>query len=543
MKKKVHSFAMGQTESNRLIPGGPQGVADVLEAMLAENPKAEALVSATRRLSYADLDREVTKAANAMLRLGIGPGDRVAACLPNECDIVIAFLATMRIGAIWVGIGQILAPPEKVHLLGDAEPTAMLADQSTWEEIGRLLDDRPEIRLRRLLVGNGEATVEPWIDLVAAASGDPVEKAIDPFAPAAIAYTSGTTGLPKGAVHSQHNIALVCVGQREVGRFRMYSRQGVVLPLTLLNMQICGPVAAFVTKSCSVIMGRPRPLEIAEWVRTERLMTFGAVPTMIQDLLTDPGVTDRDLETLSEPWVGGSEPSEEFRRVYEERFGFAPATAYGLTEGPNGVATEINGESHKPGSSGRAYPTMKIHVLDDEGREVPTGEQGEICIGPATEGPWAGIYTPMLGYWRQPEASAEVLAGGLLHSGDLGHLDEDGHLFITGRKKELILRGGSNVYPAEVERTLAEHPAVRQCAVLGLPSERLGERVGAAIELEAGAAPDAEEMIEFCRGRLAAYKVPQAIAFVDAMPLTAMGKIRKLDLIPAFTAEKSAQAG
>jgi long-chain acyl-CoA synthetase len=514
----------------------------VLAAMLAEDPGAEALVSGTRRLTYAELDQEANRAANALLALGVRPGDRVAACLPNECAIVIAFLGAMRIGAIWVGIGQILAAPEKAHLLTDSEAVALLADAATWEQLDSRPEGRPRLAHNIVIGGSSRGWLEPWEALIKSAHARRPEIDVDPFAPAVIAYTSGTTGLPKGAVHSQHNIVLVGVAKREVGRYRMYSRQGVVLPLTLLNMMICGPLAAFITKSCSVIMGRPRPLEIAAWVRKEKLMTFAAVPTMIQDLLTHPEVDKGDLATLTEPWVGGSEPSEEFRRLYEDRFGCAPATAYGLTEGPNGVATEINGEPHKPGSSGRAYPTMRIHILDSSGQSLPIGEIGEICVGPATDGPWDSVYTPMLGYWKQPEESRIALAGGLLHTGDLGYLDSDGDLFITGRRKELILRGGSNIYPAEVERVLTGHDAVRRCAVLGLPSARLGERVVAAIELEPGyaPAPSAGDLIAFCRGRLASYKVPEAVIFVPELPLTSMGKIRKLDLVDAFPPEPSA---
>jgi acyl-CoA synthetase (AMP-forming)/AMP-acid ligase II len=232
--------------------------------------------------------------------------------------------------------------------------------------------------------------------------------------------------------------------------------------------------------------------------------------------------------------VGGSECPEEFRRLYRERFGSEVAIGYGMTEAPTAVTRTAGESSSEPGLCGRAYPQIEITIRDEAGRVLPPGAEGEICVGPAREGAWAGIYTPMLGYWNKPEASAEALRGGRYHSGDLGVLTVDGTLFIRGRRNELILRGGANVYPAEVERVLKQHPAVAEAAVLGIPDTRLGQRVMAAVVLAPGAHATCESLRAHCAAELARYKVPERIAIAAELPKNAMAKVIKPRLLPLF---------
>jgi acyl-CoA synthetase (AMP-forming)/AMP-acid ligase II len=187
-----------------------------------------------------------------------------------------------------------------------------------------------------------------------------------------------------------------------------------------------------------------------------------------------------------------------------------------------------------PGLCGRALPQVEITIRDEAGRVLPPGEEGEICVGAASAGPWAGVYTPMLGYWRKPEATAKALRDGIYYSGDLGVQEPDGTLYIRGRRNELILRGGANVYPAEVERVLAAHPAVEDCVVLGIPDVRLGERVVAAVVLAPDARVGAEQLQNHCREQLARYKIPDRIAFVVGLPRNAMSKVIKRRLAPLF---------
>jgi acyl-CoA synthetase (AMP-forming)/AMP-acid ligase II len=515
------------------IPGGPQSVAEVLDRILAEDAARPALVGRHGRLSYAELDAAANRAARVLAELGVGPGDRIAACLPNDVDIVIAFLAAMRLGALWVGVNRPLAPPEKAYLLNDSGAAVLLATADVAEELAPLRGQLASLR-ELVVVSPGEVDCR-WRAALAAADGAVrPEVEIDPWGPAAISYTSGTTGFPKGAVHSQHNIVLVGAVSAWERTYPDDVAQGVVLPLTILNLMILGPVLAWQYGACSVAMDRIDAVGVAEWVRNEQVGSFAAVPTILHDLLTHPDVKPEDLASLTQPMVGGATCPEEFRSLYRERYGREVAIGYGMTEAPTAVTRADGGASATPGLCGKALPQVEIVIHDEEGRSLPPGEEGEICVGPAKTGPWAGIYTPMLGYWDRPEATAQALRDGYYHSGDVGVMEADGSVFIRGRRNELILRGGANVYPAEVERVLQDHPAVSEAAVLGIPDTRLGQRVVAAVVLEPAGAVSAEDLQTHCRAQLARYKVPERVAVVGAMPRNAMSKVVKRELEALF---------
>jgi long-chain acyl-CoA synthetase len=492
-------------------------------------PDRLALVGRSGRLSYAELEVAVNRAVAAFASLDVRPGQRVAACLPNDVDIVVAFLAAARLGAIWVGVNRPLARPEKAYLLRDSGSVFYL---TTRDLAAELAADRAGLSELRHV-----STLEEWRDRCVAA-GDPARSdgaVADPFAAAAIAYTSGTTGHPKGAVHSHHNLLLPGAVSAATGLYDAGTRQGVVLPLTILNLMVLAPLTAFQVGSTCVAMDRIDPVGLAGWVRDEQVGHFAAVPTIIHDLMTHPDVSPEDLASLERPMVGGADCPEEFRAMYRERFGREVGIGYGMTEAPTAVTSADGAAADKPGLCGTALPQVEIQVLDDEDRAVAPGELGEICVGPARTGPWAAVYTPMLGYWNRPEASAEALRGGLYHTGDIGFLEIDGRLFIRGRRNELILRGGANVYPAEVERVLGEHPEVAAAAVFGLQDARLGERVVAVVEREAAVEKvSAQALIEHVGSQLARYKTPDEIRFVDGMPRNAMGKIVKQRLRDLF---------
>jgi acyl-CoA synthetase (AMP-forming)/AMP-acid ligase II len=522
-----------QAERRPEIPGGgPQSVAAVLDAPLAADPTAEALVGRSGRLCFGELDVAANRAANALAALGIGPGDRVAVCLPNDVDIVVAFLGAMRLGALWVGINRVLAAPEKAYQLSDSGACALLATRDVAES---LEPHRAGLSaLRDTVCIEPGAGGDPWASRLAAADASRPGVSVDPFAPAAIAYTSGTTGFPKGAVHSQHNLLLPGAVSRHLGRYPAGQRMGVVLPLTILNLMVLGPLSAWQHGCCCVAIDRIDPEGLAGWIRDERVGSFAGVPTIFHDLLTHPDVEAADLASLVTPEVGGAECPEEFRALYRQRFGAEVRVGYGMTEAPTAVTWSDGSAAPEPGLCGRALPQVEILILDEGGSPCAPGEVGEICVAPARKGAFAGVYTPMLGYWNRPEVGAEALRAGVYHSGDLGVLDRDGTLFIRGRRNELILRGGANVYPAEVERALQELPGVAGCAVLGLPDARLGQRVVAAVESEPGASLSEEALREGISQRLARYKVPERIALVESLPRNAMSKVVKRALEPLF---------
>jgi acyl-CoA synthetase (AMP-forming)/AMP-acid ligase II len=475
----------------------PASVARVLDPVLAAAPDSEALVARSGRQTYAELDRLADRAAWAFRDLGVRAGDRVAASLPNDTAVVVAFHGAMRLGAVWVGVNRALAPPEKRWLLADSGAALLLGD-----------DDEGEIGVR--VVGAGE-----WRAALDAARDGPVGVDVDPFAPAGIAYTSGTTGHPKGAVHSQHNLLAPGTVLVETRGYGPDLRKGDCFPFTILNMAVLTTLLVSQAGGCSIVMDRIDAEGVADWIRRERVTTWNGPPALLHDLATSEAVTPADLASLTEVWTGGADCPEAIRARFAARFGLPVLATYGLSEAPTVVAIDPRDGPHVPGASGRPLPHLAVRVVD-----------GEVCVGPA---PGDDRYRTMLGYWRRPEATAAALAGGDLHTGDLGEVDADGYLHIRDRKSLLIVRGGANVYPAEVERVLLEAPGVGACAVLGVPDERLGERVVAVVE--AAAPPLDEEAVRaHCLAHLARYKVPERFVAVEALPRNAMGKVIRADL-------------
>ncbi len=475
----------------------PVSVARVLDDVLATDHQREALVTRSGRLSYAELDRLADRAAWALRDLGVSPGDRVAASLPNDTAVVVAFHGAMRLGAIWVGVNRALAPPEKRYLLADSGATLLLSD-----------DDGDDLGVRVVAAGEWQAAVD-------AARDGPVGVDVDPFAPAGIAYTSGTTGHPKGAVHSQHNLLAPGTVLVETRGYGPDLRKGDCFPFTILNMAVLTTLLVSQAGGCSIVMDRIDAEGVVDWIRRERVTTWNGPPALLHDLALSDAVAPSDLASLTEVWTGGADCPEAIRERFEARFGVPVTATYGLSEAPTVVAIDPRDGGHVPGASGRPLPHLAVRVVD-----------GEVCVGPA---PGDDRYRTMLGYWQRPDATAEALAGGELHTGDVGELGDDGYLRIRDRKSLLILRGGANVYPAEVERVLLEAPGVAACAVLGVPDERLGERVVAVVETGA-AALDEEAVRAHCLAALARYKVPERFVAVDALPRNAMGKIVRADL-------------
>lgn len=499
-------------------PVGPRDVAAILDAALAASPDAEALADACRRYSYAALDRAADSAAHLFTSMGLAAGDRIAASLPNGCDIVIAFLAAQRIGAIWVGINRVLSPAEKRHILGHSGARLLIADR---EAAMAIADDRPALpALARIVAVDGTE----WTDAIS--TPRPFARApIDPFAPAAIMYTSGTTGAPKGVVHSQHNMVTLCAAASAEGLLHPEARRGVILPLTITNLMILGPLMAFWNGTACICGTTAKVAPLVEWLRREAIGTCATVPTIVYDLLQ----ADLDLPPAFRMGAGGAPLPEPIRQAFLRRHGYPIGGSYGLTEAPTVVA-ETRGLQPPAGSSGLALPHLEVTIRDADGAILPAGEIGEVCVGPVREGRWAGVYTPALGYWREPEKSAALLKDGVLHTSDMGSLDAGGWLTLADRSSELILRGGSNVYPAEVERVLHDHPGVAACALVGKPDLRLGMRTVAFVQPKAADADQArlrEELAALCRESLARYKMPDEWIFVGEFPRNAMGKIVK----------------
>jgi acyl-CoA synthetase (AMP-forming)/AMP-acid ligase II len=520
-------------EHRKAIPGAPQNLTGLYDETLAEAPERVAIVGRSGSLSFAALEAQVNAACGYLAGLGVRASDRVAASLVNDIDIVVAFLAVQRIGAIWVGINRAYALGERRHFLTDAEVSVLVAEPAIAAETATIAHTLPG--LRHVIVLNAlDARSSEWHRGLQSHSGTGrPDVEIDPFAPAAITYTSGTTGLAKGVVHSQHNI-LVAATVAEV--MAVDSRpeviRGISSPLTILNLMILGPVATLARGRRTVCMDRIDVLGIVEWVRRERVNTLTLVPASLNDLLTRPEVDQRDLDSLTWVVVGAGAVPEGMARLYRRRFGHDVTVSYGLTENPATVSRSDAQTRDVPGAVGWPLFHLEVAILDDAGRPARPVTHGEVCVRAAREGSWAHVYTPALGYWKDAEATAELLKDGWLHTDDIGFLDEAGQLYIQGRRGDVISRGGANIYPAEVERVLRQEPGLQDCAVTGVPDARLGQTLAAYIQPSPGVtgAELIERLRQRCATEIARYKTPVHWIIVDVMPRNTMGKVVKGDL-------------
>lgn len=493
----------------------PTSIARVFDRALADDPAREALVTRSARLTYGELDALADRAAYALADLGVRPGDRVAASLPNEWEVVVAFHGAMRLGAVWVGVNRVLAAPERQYLIDDSGARLLLAETEVAATAARVTP----------------LEVSGWHAALDAAPHTPwTGRAVDPFAPAGLAYTSGTTGHPKGAVHSQHNLLLPGAVLVQTRGYGPALRKGDCFAFTILNLAVLTTLLVSQAGGTSIVMDRIDAQGVAEWIERERITTWNGPPALLHSLAERDDITADSLRSLREVWTGGADCPESIRRAFETKFGRPVLATYGLSEAPTVVSIDSPDGLHRPGASGRPLPHLRVRIADEHGATAAPGDTGEIRVSAADD-----RYRPMLGYWNRPEASAEALDQGELRTGDLGFLDDQGFVHVRDRAGLLIIRGGANVYPAEVERALADHRHVAAAAVFGVADERLGERVAALIEVrdrEAFARDGGiDAVLDHLREQLARYKVPERIAVVDALPRNAMGKVVRTGLV------------
>lgn len=473
-------------------------IARVLDRPLNERPDAEAVVARSGRLTFRELDAAADRAAGAFIALGLQPGDHIAASLPNDLDVVVAFHGAMRLGLVWIGINTALAAPEKAHIVKDSGARFVLDDSVDWPGAMRT------------------ASSPPTVD-------------IDPHAPAGIAYTSGTTGLPKGVVHSQHNLLLPGEVLVKTRGYDETLRKGDCLPLTILNLMVLTTLLTAQAGGCCVVMDRRDADGVLDWIRDERVTVWNGVPTQLFDLARKHAHRHAEVATLSEVWSGGGDCSDALRREFAEAFGLPVRATYGLTEAPTIVAIDPVGDDWRPGASGQVLPHLVADAQDE------ADGLGEICVQAADDGAWAGQWTPMLGEWSNGALTHNSDA--VLRTGDLGTVSRDGWLSIRDRRKLIVVRGGANIYPAEVERVLLSVPGVAAAAAFGVPSERLGEELAAAVQPAPGASVAVDDLVAVCRDQLARYKVPEHWAVVDALPVNAMGKVIRAELPALLSSE------
>ncbi|MBI3091721.1 MAG: long-chain fatty acid--CoA ligase [Candidatus Tectomicrobia bacterium] len=465
--------------------------------------------------------RRVRQAAAALRRQGYGAGERIALLLPNGEAFPIVYFAVLRLGAIVVPINPLLKAMEIRHIVSDAECAALVSSPAKLPEAAAGCREVPGLR-QLFLYGEEEP---PGVNLLALADAETPDAAPAPGTEddtAVIMYTSGTTGRPKGAMLSHRNLLSNARSGAALFGFGADDRVLTALPLTHIYGQTCTLNAPWLAGACVVLHDRFDAAEVLESIQRRRVTAFLGVPTMfwhLRNALTSgPQAGAVDLRSIRLLNSGGATLPVEVLHAVNALFGVSMLEGYGLSEtSPIVLSNTVTGVK-KPGSVGVPIPAVEARVVNDRDEPLPPREVGEIVV----RGP-----NVMQGYFRNPAATAEVMRGGWFHSGDLAYVDEDGYFFIVGRKKEIINRGGYNVYPREVEEVLYSHAKVREAAVVGVPHVARGEEVKAFVALHDGCSATAEEIIAYCRERIASYKCPSIVEFLDALPKGTTGKILK----------------
>jgi len=504
-----------------------------LRDLLFANPRIDAdriaIVAGQRRISFGDLKRRVAAVAGALRREGVNPGDRVAVLLENKPEFVETYFAVTGIGAVFVPLNWRLHPNEHRVLMQDSEPKVLITDPSFGSTIQVARDDVPSIR-RIVVVDDACNEAVRFADWSAETSEMPDDSSLGPETGAAILYTSGTTSRPKGVFLSHGNyLADISNVTAEIK-----PEQGDVnLQLSPLYHAACvHSLVHLASGATTVLEQRFDPRTALELIERERVTYFFAVPTMLYQIMDHPEFGRFDLSSLKTISYGAAAITGARLREALDAFGPKLIHAYGLTESTSHCSI-LRAEEHAlaAGSIGRGLAGVEVRVVDSESRPCPPREVGEIIARGANV---------MMGYWRNPELTAETIVDGWLRTGDLGTTDERGFVYVVDRKKDLVISGGVNIYPREVEEVISTHPAVAEVATFGIPDELWGEALMAAIVVRSGASVSKEEIIEMCRSRLGGYKVPKRIELVAALPRNPSGKILKTELRKRFAPTESA---
>jgi fatty-acyl-CoA synthase len=520
-----------QTAGPKTPPLLDETIGQTLRRIARRFGEGEALVSVGQglRLTYAELDAEVDRVARGLLAAGLEPGDRVGIWSPNGAEWTLAQLATARAGVILVTINPAYRTSELVYALNQSGCRLLIAARtfktSDYAEMVEAVRDQLETVQR--VVWIGDAT---WDELVAGGDGVPAsalaerEAGLAPADPINIQYTSGTTGAPKGATLSHHNILNNGYLVGEGCRYTEADRVCIPVPFYHCFGMVMGNLGALTHGACMVIPAPAfDPRATLDAVAAERCTSLYGVPTMFIAELLHPDFATFDLSSLRTGIMAGAPcPVEVMKRVITEMHMDEVTICYGMTEtSPVSTQTAFDDPLEKRVATvGRVHPHVEVKVADpDTGEAVARGETGELC----TRG-----YSVMIGYWEDPARTAEAVdAEGWMHTGDLATMDDDGYLDIVGRSKDMVIRGGENVYPREIEEFLYGHPDVADVQVFGVPDERYGEELAAWVILRGDASLTLDDLREHCHGKIAHFKIPRYLKIVDEFPMTVTGKVQK----------------
>jgi long-chain acyl-CoA synthetase len=497
-----------------------------------------AMVFEGQRFTYAEMDNRVNRLAQALIKLGIKKGGRVTILAENTHKYMEIYFAAAKAGLSVTPLNFRLADNELDYIVNDSEATVFFAGDG-YEE-------------RSLGLKNTFKGISHWISLDKKTEGflcyeDLLEEAddtdpgvdVDENDVAVLMYTGGTTGLPKGVMLSHRNIITAITGQ--IIGFEFNYRDATCFSLPLFHIAIWPVLCLLALGGKVVILRRPDLGDIMRLVQDEKCTHIVLVPTLLNWLMNDPRINEFDLSSLRTITYAGSPMSADVLKKYIQKFGNVFSQGYGLTEAAPLVSILLKEDHFVEGpktkllsSVGKAGLPVEARIVDEADKVLKPGEIGEIAVRGKNV---------MLGYWKNPELTAKALRGGWLHTGDVGMMDEDGYLYLMDRKADMIITGGENVYPKETEDVLYEHPAVMECVVVSAPDEQWGERVQAVVVLKKGETATTEDLIKFCRSKLAGYKCPKSVEFWDELPKTAVGKIPRNEVKKRFWQAAGKQIG
>ncbi|MBA0046334.1 AMP-binding protein [Mycobacteroides sp. LB1] len=497
-------------------------------------PEIEALVDVAgdRRWTYRELDEEVNRVARGLMSLGVVRGDRVGIWAPNCAEWVLTQYATAKIGAILVNINPAYRMHELAYALNQSGVRTLISATAfkSSDYAAMVEQARPQVPSLREVVFIGTAD---WGQLVGGAEQIPVERLRAAMAelsnidPINIQYTSGTTGYPKGATLSHRNILNNGFFVTDLINLAPGDRLCVPVPFYHCFGMVMGNLGC-TTHGATMVIPAPGfdPAATLEAIEREACVGVYGVPTMFIAMLEHADFPRRDLSSLRTGIMAGSVcPIEVMRRCVDEMHMTEVAIAYGMTEtSPVSCQTLIDDDmERRTATVGRPHPHVEVKIVDpDTGAVVDRGSPGELCTGG---------YSVMLGYWNEPDKTREVLVDGWMHTGDLAVMREDGYCTIIGRIKDMVIRGGENVYPREIEEFLLLHPDIEDVQVIGVPDEKYGEELCAWIRMRSGRKPlNADSVRAYASGRLAHYKIPRYIQIVESFPMTVTGKVRKIEM-------------
>jgi long-chain acyl-CoA synthetase len=516
----TESGKKGRSEDGKGGDGTMRNLSELWALAAAEFADRTAVIHESREYSYAEIDALIRAFAVALReRFGVQPGDRVALIMPNCVHSIVCYLGAIRAGAVALPVNVRLKADEMRFILADAGAKVVVAHSSVWSVVKQA---RTGLGCAEHVIGVEEEGVTP-IEAALSASGDVPTPGARPDDVAAIIYTSGTTGRPKGAMITHGNVLFNVKATIRGHGFVPEDRHILVVPLFHVTGLNTIMPTAFHQGASVVVTSAISPRQILSLIERHRATTFFGVPTTMILLAQTPGLEQLDL--LSLRLIAYSGAPMPVRTIEQLRLLFPGVKLhnfFGLTETTSCTTVLPDHQALvRPESIGRPVPELELKVVDGEGNDLPSGQVGELLVrGPSI----------VKGYYNRPEATAEAIVDGWLHTGDTAYIDAEGYVFLQGRTKELILVGGENVYPVEVENVLTRHPAVAEAAVIGEPHGLFGEVVKAVVVLHPDVTADERELKRHCAQHLASFKVPQVWEFRDALPRNPSGKVVKREL-------------